>query len=90
MFSRVEMARHRSSKKLFSRVYSPVHHLLSATRNVGRSLFTRSGRVVDQGLAAVNNVGSSMAKHANMAVRNVTRRRSASRKHRKNTRRNRK
>ncbi len=79
----------RSGKKLFSRVYAPVHHLLAATRNVGHSLFTRSGRIVDQGLAAVNNVGSSVAKHANMAVRNVTRRR-ASRKHRKNTRRNRK
>jgi hypothetical protein len=80
----------RSGKKLFSRVYAPVHHLLAATRNVGHSLFTRSGRIVDQGLAAVNNVGSSVAKHANMAVRNVTRRRASSRKHRKNTRRNRK
>jgi hypothetical protein len=78
----------RSGKKLFSRVYSPIHHLLSATRNVGRSLFTRSGRVVDQGLAAVNNVGSAVAKHANRAVHNVTHRRG--RKHRKNTRRNRK
>ena len=78
----------RSGRKLFSRVYAPVHHLLAATRNVGRSLFTRSGRVVDQGLAAVNNVGSAVAKHANMTVRNVTRRRG--RKHRKNTRRNRK
>ena len=80
----------RSSKKLFSRVYAPVHHLLAATRNVGHSLFTRSGRIVDQGLAAVNNVGSSVAKHANMTVRNVTRRRASTRKHRKNTRRNRK
>lgn len=80
----------RSSKKLFSRVYAPVHHLLAATRNVGRSIFSRSGRIVDQGLGAVDNVGAAIVKHANMAVRNVTRRRSTSRKHRKNTRRNRK
>lgn len=78
----------RSSKKLFSRVYAPVHHLLAATRNVGRSIFSRSGRIVDQGLGAVDNVGSSIVRHANMAVRNVTRRRG--RKHRKSTRRNRK
>lgn len=77
------------TRKLFSRVYAPVHHLIAATRNVGRSIFSRSGRIVDQGLGAVNNVGSSVTKHANMAIRNVTRRR-ASRKHRKNTRRNRK
>ncbi len=83
------MARKSGSRKLFSRVYAPVHHLLSASRNVGRSLFFRSGRIVNQGLAAVDNVGSAVARHANMTVRNVTRRRS-SRKHRKNTRRNRK
>jgi hypothetical protein len=77
------------TRKLFSRVYAPVHHLIAATRNVGRSIFSRSGRIVDQGLGAVNNVGSAVTKRANMAIRNVTRRR-ASRKHRKNTRRNRK
>ena len=79
----------RSSKKLFSRVYAPVHHLLAATRNVGRSIFSRSGRIVDQGLGAVDNVGSAIVKHANMAVRNVTRRKST-RRNRKSTRRNRK
>jgi hypothetical protein len=79
----------RGSRKLFSRVYAPVHHLIAATRNVGRSIFSRSGRIVDQGLGAVNNVGIAVTKHANMAIRNVTRRRST-RKHRKNTRRNRK
>jgi hypothetical protein len=78
----------RGSKKLFSRVYAPVHHLLAAARNVGRSIFSRSGRIVNQGLGAVDNVGATVAKHANMAVRKVTQRRD--RKHRKSTRRNRK
>ncbi len=81
------MAKRRGTRKLglFRKVYSPLNHLLMATRNVGKSLFRRSGRVVDEGLGAVQNVGTAVAKHANMTVRNITRRknRKASRKNRK-------
>ncbi len=65
----------KGKRGLFGRVYSPVSHLLSASRNISRSLLKRSGRVVDNGLGAIDNVGKSLTRHANMAVRNVTRRR---------------
>jgi hypothetical protein len=76
------MAKRRGTRKLglFRKVYSPLNHLLMATRNVGKSLFRRSGKVVDQGLGLVQNTGSAVAKHANMAVANITRRKSRSRK----------
>ena len=92
------MARHSRSRKgtrkglrLFSRVYSPLHHLLKATENVSNSVFRRTGRIAKEGIAAVDNVGSSVMKHANMAVSNVIgrksrkNRRNVSRKNRKNT-----
>lgn len=76
------MAKRRGTRKLglFRKVYSPLNHLLMATRNVGKSVFRRSGRVVDEGLGLIQNTGSSVAKHANMTVRNITRRKSRSRK----------
>ena len=40
----------KKGKGLFSRVYSPLNHLLQATRNVGKSVFRRSGRIVNEGL----------------------------------------
>ena len=73
---------------LFTRVYSPLNHLLQATRNVGKSVFRRSGRIVDEGLGAISNTGRVIVGHANASVRNLTRRKD--RKNRKNTRRNRK
>jgi hypothetical protein len=71
------------SKGIFSRVYSPLYHLLEATRNVGKSVFKRSGHVVDETLGLGQDVGKAIAKHANMTVRDVI-----SRKNRRNTRRN--
>ena len=65
----------RAGKGIFGRVYSPLYHLLEASRNVGKSAFKRSGKIVDSGLGFVQNTGKSVAKHANMAVRNVTSRR---------------
>lgn len=83
------MARKGSRKVgIFRRVYSPLNHLLSATRNVGKSVFRRTGRVVDEGLGVIQNTGVAITKHANMAVKNMARRR-ASRKGGK-SRRNRK
>lgn len=63
----------KSKKGLFRRVYSPIHHLIEATRNVTRSTLRRGGRVADNVLGLAGNVGSSVAKHANMTVRNVVR-----------------
>jgi hypothetical protein len=61
-----------SRKGLFSKVYSPLHHLLSATRNVSRAVFKRTGKVVEQGVGLVDNTGSAIARHADMTVSNVT------------------
>ena len=91
------MAKGKKSMKFFSKVYSPLHHVLQATRNVSRGLFSASSAVVDKGLQVVDNTGSAIARHANMAVKNVTSRkgsrkssRKSSRKNRKATRKNRK
>lgn len=76
---------------LFRKVYSPLNHLLMATRNVGKSVFRRSGKIVDEGLGVIQNTGAAVAKHANMTVSNITRRKSRSRKaSRKGSRKNRK
>ena len=69
---------------IFTRIYSPLHHALMATRNVSRTLFSASGAVVNKGLEVVDKTGTAIARHANMAVKNVTARKS--RKNRKNTR----
>jgi hypothetical protein len=73
-------------KGIFSRVYSPIEHLIEAGRNIGRATFKRTGRIVDNGLGLVGNVGKSVTRHANKTVRNIVK----GRKSRKQTRRNRK
>ena len=79
------MANRKSSRKLglFRRIYSPLNHLVSATRNAGKTVFRRSGRIVDEAAGAVQNVGRSVVGHANGAVHNLVRGR-GSRKNRKN------
>lgn len=95
------MARHstrRSSKGIFSRLYSPIGHLLSASKeSVGAVANTAKG-VVGQGLTGLNTIGKSVTTHANGTVRDLlakrkggrrsTRRstRKASRSNRKKTR----
>ena len=69
---------------LFTRVYSPLNHLLQATRNVGKSVFRRSGRIVDESLGAVSNTGKALVSHANMSVRNITRRKNRKSRSRRN------
>jgi hypothetical protein len=82
--------RKEKGKKFFSKVYAPLHHVLQATRNVSRGLFSASSAVVDKGLQVVDNTGSAIARHANMAVKNVTSRKSSRKNSRKVTRKNRK
>ena len=79
----------RSSRKgIFARVYSPLYHLLEATRNVGKSAFKRSGRVVDEALGLGQDVGTSVTRHANMTVRDIiSRKRKSRRSSRRSTRR---
>ena len=83
MVARTTRKASRKSKGLFRRVYSPIHHLIEATRNVGRATVRRSGRVLDNVLGLAGNVGSSVAKHANMTVRNVVSRKSSRKSGRK-------
>jgi hypothetical protein len=71
---RASRSRKAGRKGLFTRVYSPLNHLLQATRNVGKSVFRRSGRIVDEGIGAVSNTGRALVSHADMTVKNITRR----------------
>ena len=73
--------------KLFGRVYSPFHHLLQATRNVGKTAFSTTGNILNQGIKAVDDMGTSIADHADQAVHSVVKRRKNTRK---NSRKNRK
>ena len=86
----------RSGNGLFTRLYSPIGHLLAASKNsVGAVTNTAKG-VVGTGLNGVNRVGRAVTGHANQSVRNLVGRKNRkggkSRKNRKNrrsTRRNR-
>ena len=85
----------KKSKRFFSRLYSPVHQLLSATRNISSNILRGSEKIVDTGIRVVDSAGSSITNHANMAVHNLTRRgrknrKATTRRNRKSTRRNRK
>ena len=77
------MAKSRRSGKfsLFGRVYSPINHLLSATRKVGRSAVRRSGSMLDSGLGFFQNTGRTVSSEANAAARGLfhSRRRGARR-----------
>ena len=80
---------------LFRRVYSPLNHLVSLSRNVSRNAFRRVGKGVNLGLGFVQNTGRGVTRHANGAASNLAygpsgkkrrqtrRKRSSSRKNRK-------
>lgn len=86
----------RRSRGLFSRLYSPVGHLLSAGKeSVGAVTNTAKG-VVGEGVGGLDKIGRSVTKHANQAVKDVFSRKGGkrrgtrkSRKSRRNTRRRR-
>lgn len=70
----------RRSRGLFSRLYSPVGHLLSAGKeSVGAVTNTAKG-VVGQGVGGLDKIGRSVTKHANQAVKNVFSRKGGKRK----------
>lgn len=99
----IEMARRGTRKSrnfgLFSRLYSPVGHLLAASKeSVGAVANTAKG-VVGESITGLDKIGKSVSGHANMAVRDLLKRKSRkggkrrgsrkTRKSRKNTRRRR-
>ena len=57
---------------VISRVYSPLHHLFSATGETVGVVTNTARNIVKRSIKAVNNVGSSFTKHANMTIKNVT------------------
>ena len=78
------MAKSRSGRlSLFGRVYSPINHLLSATRKVGRSAASRSGSILNSGLGFVQNTGKTVTSEVNAGLNNLIRGTRKSRKGRK-------
>ena len=76
-----------SRRGIFSRLYSPVGHLIMAGKeSVGAVTNTAKG-VVGQGLTGLDKIGKSVTGHANMAVHDLLKARK-SRKNRKGGKRN--
>lgn len=74
--------------RLFQRVWSPVDHLLQATRNVGKSAFRHSGNIVDNVLGFGKNTGKAVTRGMNRAVNGLVR--GKTRRNRNKSRKNRK
>ena len=79
----------KSGLRIFSRLYSPLSHLLRAGKKSVNAVTNTTKGVIGKGLNGVDRVGKGLTSEMNGAVRNLTRSRK-SRKTRKNTRRNRK
>ena len=80
----------RRSRGLFSRLYSPVGHLLSAGKeSVGAVTNTAKG-VVGQGVGGLDKIGRSVTKHANQAVKDVFSRKGGKRRGTRKSRKTRK
>ena len=76
----IEMARRGTRKSrnfgIFGRLYSPVGHLLAAGKeSVGAVANTAKG-VVGEGITGLDKIGKSVSGHANMAVRDLLKRKS--------------
>jgi hypothetical protein len=74
------MAKTRRSRGLISRVYSPLHHLFQASEDTVGVVTNTARNIVKRSIKAVNNVGSSLSRHANMTIKNVTGKRKQQRK----------
>ena len=68
-------ARNQNRTGIISRVWGPFGHFFSASGESAKQVGTTAGSVVQQTLYAVKGVGNTFARHANMAVRGVTKRR---------------
>ena len=87
------MARRSSTRRsngIFSRLYSPFGHLLSAGKeSVGAVTNTAKG-VVGEGVHGLDKIGRSVSKHANMAVKDVFTRKGGKRRATRKSRKSRK
>jgi hypothetical protein len=63
----------KSGLRLFQRAYSPVYHLLEATRNVGKSAFSRSGKIVNNVIGFGQDTGVAVTRGMNRAVNGLVR-----------------
>jgi hypothetical protein len=78
---RNNVTRRGGASGIFSKVYSPISHLLGATENAVGTVTGAVNTVAKTGLRGVDRIGKSVTGHANMAVHNiVSRRRRANRK----------
>jgi hypothetical protein len=79
--SRRNMTRRGGATGFFSKVYSPISHLLGATENAVGTVTGTVNSVAKTGIRGVDRIGKSVTGHANMAVRNlVSRKRRANRR----------
>ena len=79
----------RKGRGIVSRLWSPFNHLFQATGNSAQGVGTAAGKVVKSSIGAVAGVGRSFARHSNMAISNLTRRRRNSRRSSRSNRSNR-
>ena len=70
----------RRNNGLFSKIYSPVSHLIQATGNAVGTVTNTTRNIAKKGLTGVNNIGKSVTGHANSAVRNLVSRKRKSRR----------
>lgn len=61
--------------RIFDRIWSPFGHLFAASGESAQKLGSTAGKIVKESIGAVGSVGHSFARHSNMAVSNMTRRR---------------
>ena len=77
----------RGGQGIFSTVYSPVGHVLTATGEAVGTVTNTTRNILKSSLGGLNKIGRSVTGHADMAVRNVvSRKRRSSRKSRANRR----
>jgi hypothetical protein len=61
----------KTSRGVFSRLYSPVGHLLAAGKESVSAVTNTAKGVVGEGITGLNKIGRSVTTHANMAVKDV-------------------
>lgn len=63
----------KTSRGIFSRVYSPIHHGLFAARNVVDAGLGTVGKIVNAGVEGVDRAGRAVTGHANSAFSSLFR-----------------
>jgi hypothetical protein len=63
----------RGGSGIFTRIYSPVNHLLQAVGDTVHEVVSTVGGLFKSSVHGVNRVGKVVVGHANATVRNITR-----------------